>query len=430
MIKAKYILILIISLAFLQGTMSQSFFQKVKYGIDTIIINQIHKNADKRFEGLSYIKAIDKYNKVIERGFSPDSLRRNLAISYFKIAETNKSEELFAGLLAANETMDIYYYAQSLKYNKKYDEADKWIEKYKTLKEKDSRGKLQFHAAPVIKDIYSKEKYIIEPVWFNSKYSDFGAVVSGDEIVFASGRNDQAIIKYEYPWKGAPYLDVYKTSIDKPTIYKEPQILSKGINSRFHDGPICFAPDTGEVFITRNNFNLGLPKYSNKKENHFQLYWAKRTADGWEELEELPFNSDEYSCGHPSISNDNRIIYFASDMPGGYGGSDIYSSERTTEGWADPINLGPEVNTEGDEMFPFISQKGDIYFSSNGHLGLGGLDIFMAREIQSGSYEITNMGYPLNSSSDDFSFFLLNSGEQGYFASNRAGGMGDDDKVE
>ncbi len=430
MMKYKYVITMVLLLLAVKPvTVRASFFSNMRAEIDTLIIKTQHRQADKKYYSLSYIKAIEKYEKVVTRGFSPDSLRRNLAISYYKINETVKSEELLRELAERNDAneADIYYYAQSLKYNKKYEEADKWIEKYHKLKNEDRRGELQHEAEPVIREILSNEKYKIEPVYFNSEYSDFGAVIVEGKVIFTSGRNDQAIIQYEYPWKGRPYLDLYSADLEKPALYKEADILSKGINSRFHDGPASYSPDNQEVFITRNGFKHGMPKYSEKKENHFMLYTAKRTEKGWEEMKELPFNSKEYSCGHPSISADNRILYFASDMPGGYGGSDIYYSERNNDGWSAPVNMGQDINTEGDEMFPYISSTDELYFVSNGHLGLGGLDIFLAEKNGDNTYTIVNMGYPLNSSSDDFSFYLAQSEQDGYFASNREGGKGDDD---
>lgn len=410
-------------------TYSQSFFDKISSKIDTILIKQTHKKADRLYNGLAYAKAIEKYQKLQEKGFMPDTAKRKLATSYYKVHNTGESEMLFSELVAGPNSapLDMYYLSQSLKNNKKYDEADIWIAKYNQVAGEDTRGMLQLKSAQVVKKITSKEKYKVEPVWFNSKYSEFGAVQIGDEIVFASGRNENAIIQYEYSWKGSPYLDIYRTTEKEPVIYTEPKLVSKGINSRFHDGPLAYSPNGEEIFITRNNFHLGLPKYSDKKENHFKIYSATNSNGKWTDLVELSFNNDDYSCGHPSVSADNTTLYFASDMPGGYGESDIYYVTRIDSGWSHPVNLGPDVNTEGDEMFPFVSPQGDIYFSSNGQLGLGGLDIFMASPSKKGGYGVLNMGYPLNSSNDDFSFYLLKNGWDGYFASNREGGKGDDD---
>lgn len=422
-----YIAILFLSLLIPSQTNAGNFFGNMKANIDTLVISIQHKQADKKFEGLAYVKAAKKYEQIIAKGFAPDSLRRNLAISYFKLSKMEKSEILFHDLISNQQaiTMDYYYYAQSLKYNQKYKEADEWIAKYHKLKKEDTRGELQYEAAPVIMELLGEERYKIKRSYFNSEYSDFGAVILDDQIIFTSARRDQAVIKYEYSWKEDPYLDIYMVPIEKPLVPKGAKLLTRGINSRYHDGPICYSPDGQEVFVTRSNFSLGLPKHSQNKENHFMLYYAGRKDMRWDKLVELPFNSPEYSCGHPSLSKDGETLYFASDKPGGYGASDIYLARRTETGWSEPENLGSDINTEGDEMFPFISSDGELYFSSNGHLGLGGLDIFMAAQSQN-SYTILNMGHPLNSSSDDFSFYLYTA-RDGYFASNRSGGSGDDD---
>jgi outer membrane protein OmpA-like peptidoglycan-associated protein len=427
--RSLFIYIVLFSLTMPREMLADNFLGNLKAEIDTLLITVQNKQADKKFENLAYVRAIGKYEKLMDKGFSPDSVRRNLAIAYFKLNQTKKSEELFNTLIINDEAdaKDLYYYAQSLKYNQKYNEADEWIAKYKVLKESDSRGKLQYKAAPAIKDIIQKEKYGIEPVYFNSELSDFGAVVFEEQIVFTSSRKEQAVIKYEYSWNEEPYLDIFSTPINKPEIFKGPQLLTKGINSRYHDGPVCYSNDGQEVFVTRNNFELGLPKYSQDKENHFMLYTGRRNAKGWGELKELPFNSPEYSCGHPSLTTNGQKLYFASDMPGGFGGSDIYVVEKTDSGWTTPVNMGGDINTEGDEMFPFISQSGVLYFASNGHMGLGGLDIYMASQAPDGSFGIQNMGCPMNSSSDDFSLYLLPNETQGYFASNRPGGKGEDD---
>ena len=425
----KWITVIIINIVLQGNIFASGVFGKMKANMDTLIITIQHKQADKKYEGLAYTKAINKYEKLVAKGYSPDSLRRNLAVSYFKIQNIKRAEELFNELIVNNEanTTDIYYYAQSLKYNQKYNEADSWIEKYKELKSEDSRGTLQAKSANTVQELMKAKKYKIEPVYFNSKYSEFGAVVLDSQIVFTSGRRDQSVIQYEYSWKGDPYLDIFSAPVEEPVISKDVKLLTKGINSRFHDGPVCYSADGQEVFVTRSNFQHGLPKYSKNKENHFMLYHANRTGSGWSELKQLPFNNAEYSCGHPSVSADNNVLYFSSDMPGGFGGSDIYYVQRADTGWSDPVNMGSGINTEGDEMFPYISKEGEIYFASNGRLGLGGLDIFMASQDKNGLYKVINMGSPLNSSSDDFSFYLLKNGTEGYFASNREGGKGDDD---
>ncbi len=425
----RYLLAVTFFLGLAGNLCASEFFANLKAEYDTLTYKITVKQADKKYEGLFYVKAINKYKKVVNKGFTSDSVLRNLGISYLKVNQTDKAEDILKMLINSNEAIpsDYYFYAQALKYNQKYEEADKWVGKYKSLCSNDSRGELQYKAEPVIKDLLSLEKYAIKPVSFNSEYSDFGAVVLDSFLVFTSGRKDQGIIQYDYSWKEDPYLDIFSVKEENHGLLSKTELLSKGINSRFHDGPICYSTDGEEVFVTRNVFHYGVPKYSEEKENHFQLYYGTKDGAGWSELEALPFNSSEYSCGHPSISSDNQTLYFASDMPGGYGGADIYMVQRVDSGWGNPQNLGADINTEGDEMFPFISNKGTLYFSSNGHLGIGGLDVFMAEKVGDNSYGVLNLGAPLNSSADDFSFYLKADGVNGYFASNRSGGKGDDD---
>lgn len=424
----QYLIIVFLSFASLTVVNGNSF-EKNEEGSTSIFTTILHKQADKKFDGLAYAEAIEKYEKLISKGFSPASVLRNLAVSYFKINNPQKAEETFRQLIDNNEATpeDIYYYAQSLKYNEKYAEADKWILRYTELNKNDSRGKKQLESARFARELRRSEDYVLTPVYFNTKYPDFGAVELDSQIIFTSGRPDRTVVQLIYPWKGDPYLDIFSAPKEEDSSKKNIRLLSKGINSRYHDGPICYSPDGKEVYVTRNNFQNGMPKIGEDDENHFMLYYAKRVGAEWEELKELPFNSKDFSCGHPAISPDNTTLYFASDMPGGFGGSDIYYVKRQDTTWSKPVNLGSDINTEGEEMFPFMDEDGYLYFASNGLLGIGGLDIFMAAEYTPGNYAVINMGYPLNSSYDDFSFYLQDKGPNGYMASNRAGGAGDDD---
>lgn len=278
-----------------------------------------------------------------------------------------------------------------------------------------------------LKKLKLKDICKIEPVYFNSEYSDFGAVVIDENIVYTSAREDGSGKKPKETWKGDPYLDIYEVPIIEPKIYVEPKLLTEGLNSRYHDGPAFYTSDKKQIFITRNTLTLGIPKFSEKHENHFLLYYADCNDINWDNLIEMPFNSKEYSCGHPSITTDGSTLYFSSDMPGGFGGSDIYYTTRTDTGWSQPVNLGNTINTSGNEMFPFISADNELFFSSNGHNGMGGLDIYYTEKKDKKSYIVHNLGEPINSRADDLSFYLLPDGQSGYFASNRKGGVGDDD---
>ncbi|MCG8697486.1 MAG: hypothetical protein MI922_05490 [Bacteroidales bacterium] len=409
--------------------LSGQFAGNFRDEVELKLIKHQYSQAEKHYKKEEYTEAIYYYQKLRDKSISPDSLRRNLAYSYYHVNNMNSAEATFRSLVKNDEATgtDIYYYAQTLRANKKYKEADKWMKKYRSIKGDDRRADLQAGKLDDIKELYKTKKYSVSPVYFNSPYSDFGAFVHEGEILFTSGRDEGDIIKYQEVRKGDPYLDVYSTSVERPVDYKSPKVLSKGLNSRFHDGPMCYSSNGQEVYLTRNGFNRGMPAYSENKQNNFMIYFARITTKGWDKLELLPFNNADYSCGHPSISADGKKLYFASNMSGGQGGSDIYYVERTAESWGEPVNLGPDVNTPGDEMFPFINHDGVLYFASDGHLGLGGLDIFKAQPGGKDMYTVSNMGYPLNSSADDFSIFIDKDSDVGYFASNRKGGRGDDD---
>lgn len=397
--------------------------------INVFVLKSLEQRANKKFDKLAYAKAIELYEKTIHKGDGSIEVKRKLALSYFKTIQPKKAESLFSEIVSSDkaDTMDYYHYAQVLKYNEKYEEADFWINKYTELQSDDSRGRLQYKSAPVIKQMRLNEKFKIESVSYNSKFSDFGAVEFQGMVYFTTARKQNSIIDYKYAWKEDPYLDLYVTRKYGGNQKKQVKRLSKGLNSRYHDGPLCFGKGGKTVYVTRSNFKMGIPLSGNKKVKNFKIYSAERKGIKWGALKPMNMNSNDYSCGHPALSADNKTMYFASNMPGGYGGSDIYSIHKSDSGWTEPVNLGPSVNTEGDEMFPFENESGDLFFTSNGHMGLGGLDIFMATPIGEEGYGILNLGYPLNSSSDDFSFFLTRNEMEGYFASNRDGGKGDDD---
>ena len=377
--------------------------------------------AEKNISELAYIKAIENYTKLVKWECANIADLRNLANAYFQLKDTQKSELYYREIVESDEAIaeDYYYYAQSLKSNEKYAESEKWLKQYQEISYANTKIISEQSIVEEIKELNNKNTYTVTPLSINSKYSDFGAIPYNNGLLFISARQDESLIQFESSLNDEPFLDIYLANFNGEETSVIP--FSKDINSRFHDGPVCFNSDGSEIFVTRSRFN------KKSKKNDFVLYHAYQKKDGWGNLEELPFNSREYSCGHPCLTADNKVLFFASDVPGGYGGADIYFTQKETNGWSMPTNLGPNINTEGEEMFPFISANSDLYFSSNGHPGLGGLDIYLAQTDMDGLYEAVNLGAPLNSSSDDFSFYLDKNGTEGYFASNREGGMGSDD---
>ena len=417
------ILILLMSLAI--GVNAQSYKNKLDSLVATYRVNQ----ANKSFDNLAYIKAINKYEKLNEASYLSDSIKGQLAVAYLKVSETVKSENTFAAVPMDHLSNDqLFMYAQSLKYNGKYAEADRIIAIYKQRNPEDGRATELLNSLPKIEKILAEERYLIDEVDFNSQQSDFGPVVYNGDVYFVSARDLDYIIKREYAWKEAPYLNVLKSS-EKEGLFSNPKLFSTEMRSMFHDGPVSFSKDGQELYITRNINNDFIDANFKKKKGYNNLIILKsvKQADGsWSKPEELPFNSSAYSCGHACLSDDGNRLYFTSNMPGSIGGTDIYYVNREGDSWGKPVNLGEDINTEGDEMFPFIHQSGRLYFASNGHVGVGGLDIFIAEKKEQG-YQVKNMGYPVNTEKDDFGVYLDAEGKHGYLSSNREGGKGDDD---
>ncbi len=403
--------------------------QVYKNKIDSLINTYRVNRANKLYDNLAYAKAIQKYENLNATEHLSDSLKGMLGVAYLKVNNPLKSEAVLASVPVTNLSNDqLFVYVQSLKYNGKYAQADSLMEVYEQRNPDDSRTQELLNSLPSIEKILATERYLIDEIDINSTESDFGPFVLNDELYFTSARDLDYIIKRNYSWKEAPYLNILASNV-RENSFSNPKLFSSHMRSMYHDGPICFSADGQELFITRNTVHTFMASITSTKRtyNTLKIVYSKKLSDGtWSEPIELPFNNDTYSCAHAFLTPDGKRLYFASDMPGGKGQTDLYYVERNGTEWGTPVNLGDEINTEGDEMFPFEDAQGKLYFSSNGHLGLGGLDVYVA-EKQHGKYQVKNMGYPLNSSYDDFSIFMEKDGVHGYFSSNRVGGKGDDD---
>jgi len=271
---------------------------------------------------------------------------------------------------------------------------------------------------------------------FNSKYSDFGSYVHNGQLYFASSRNTDE--KKRYSWNEEPFLDIYQVSVDKKedTItYGSPDfITAEKVNTDFHEASVAITNDGNTMYFTRDNVGKSTKKvkYDKKGTTHLKIYKATLVDEQWTNIVELPFNDDIFSTGHPALSVDNKQLYFVSDREGGLGNTDIYVVDiKGGNNYSEPRNLGEKVNTEGREMFPFIAKDSTFYFSSDGHLNLGFLDIFKSNILKDETAEPENMGAPYNSGYDDFAYFKNDSEAKnehtGYFSSNRPDGQGSDD---
>ena len=390
------------------------------------------KKADNLFNKFSFVDASEVYKDLIENDFNKDYSVRQLADSYAYMRNPDSAVVYYKKAVEQNNVpLEYYYkYAQALRGNKEYKESRIWLKKFKDAGGTIDNDKFLKDADFITTIFNAKPQYFLKDVKFNSKYSDFGAYVHDGLTYFTSSRDEGVSTKHIYGWNKEPFLDIYvKAETDNDSIVDHKSKIKGKVNSTYHDGPLTITNDGKTMYFSRNNYNkAGLAKdkagFSNLK-----IYKASLINGIWDNIEELPFNNDEYSTGHPSLNSDNTKLYFASDMPGGIGGSDIYYVDIKSDGTIGmPQNLGSIVNTVENEVFPFINNEDVLFFSSNGHHGLGLLDIFATIKDKNDIItSVLNVGIPVNSNKDDFSFFMSEDGTSGYFASNRDGGVGSDD---
>ena len=405
--------------------------------------SQSKYTADKYFKEFAYVKSAELYAEIYKKGDSTKLVIERLADSYYFNLNTSESEIWYKKLFNLYESEGLpskYYfrYAQSLKSNGKYKESDQWLLKLEKLSENDSRVKGLKNLSNYYNDFTNKKKEFINifNVSTNTKYSDYGVFILGDRVLFSSTRPDLSLKKNRlYKWNKQPFLNIYETrhvETNNDTNDKVMNIVGgqkiKHVNSRYHEASAVVTKDGKTMYFTRDNFDGKTLKGNKKRVSHLKIYKAELIDNNWTNIIELPFNSDEYSTGQPALNMYENELYFVSDMPGGFGGTDIYKVEILENNlFGKPVNLGATINTEGKEMFPFISSDKTLYFSSNGHIGLGALDIFQSN-INGNSYsKPVNLGSPINGKKDDFAFVINDENSRGFISSNRAGGKGDDD---
>lgn len=397
--------------------------------LSLIAQNSNTKKADKQFDRFEFIKAAESYQKLVDKNEADAYVYTRLADCYYNIFNTKEAEKWYAKALeTSNDAEVIYKYSQMLKANSKYDESNKWMKKFAAMKPADSRAITFMENPDYLPKILEKgKKFNLQSVDFNTEKSDFGGVLNNGKLYVVSARNSA---RKTYGWNQQPYLDIIEVPVMSDGSYGAGTLLNDAINTKYHEGTVTFSPDGNTMYFSRESFFDDLfqkDSIRNDKYGVIGLYKATKDAGAWGSVEALPFNSSNYSTDHPAMSADGKTLYFTSDMPGGYGMSDIYKVSVNDDGtFGEPVNLGQKVNTEGREMFPFSAADGTLYFSSDGHLGLGGLDVFFTKEIDGKMAPIRNIGIPVNSGADDFAF-VMNSEEEGFVSSNRSGGKGSDD---
>ncbi|WP_413513569.1 OmpA family protein [Myroides odoratus] len=399
------------------------------------------KKADKSFDRLAYVDAIKVYERIAEKGYVNTSVLQNLADAYYfngKLVEANKwYTELFEGDYEDKNLADIpseyyYRYAQTLKSVDEYKKSQQWMDQFATLEQTDSRTDLYTKNRDYLAHIENhSDRYDIKRLDLNTEYSDYGGTMLGNQFVFTSARAmDHQSEKQIHRWTNESYTSLYRSRVDQDK-FGEPVLFAPDINSKVNDATAVFTQDGSTMYFTRNNSkNSGKSKQNKNKISLLKLYKAVKQSDGkWGLVEELPFNSDNFNTAHPALTPDDQWLYFASDRQGSIGQSDLFRvALHKNGGYGEVENVGKSINTEGRESFPFISSDYQLYFSSDGHLGLGGLDVFVSKIYPNGSFgPVVNIGTPINSSLDDFGFYLDPKQGKGFVSSNRAGGKGSDD---
>ncbi|TRW99742.1 OmpA family protein [Flavobacterium gawalongense] len=384
--------------------------------------NKDTKNADKLFDSYEYVQAVKEYLSLVEKGKADTYVYKQLGDSYYNMYNTIESEKWYAQAVKSKQDGETYYrYAQMLKSNGKYAESNAQMKVFSAMLPNDERAKGFNENPDYLSKLVQKEKLFgLKKINVNSEKSDFGAILYDNVLYFASARNENGKI---YGWNNEPFLDLYQSDYrEEDGTYSESTPISE-LNTVFHEGPLTMTKDGNTIYFSSESFNSKLfekDKAKKLKYGQVSLYKAVKENGKWTAITPLPFNSKNYSTGNPSIDKDGKFLYFASNMPGSIGGTDLWKVAVNSDGtFGTPENLGSKINTSGDENFPYVTDDAVLYFSSNGLTGFGGLDVF---SIDLNKNDLpNNIGNPVNAEKDDFAFTFNKEKNIGYLSSNRSG---------
>ncbi len=384
------------------------------------------KKAQSQYDEYAYADAIEGYKAIVENGEGSAEIYKQLGNAYYYQADMDGASKWYGELMKLEGEVEPEYYfryGQALKSQKDYTKSDEMMNRYKELKSGEVRAKLYSADPSYLESIALQSgRYVIENIDQNSPASDFAPSFYQEGIVFSSARKNNRL---KHKWNNEPFLDLYGGVISAEGL-SDVERFTNILNTKFHESTTAFTKDGNTVYFTRNNFNKGKYGKDENGTNRLKIYRAYKVDGIWQDVEELPFNSEGHSAAHPALSTDEKTLYFSSDMPGGYGSSDLYMITINDDGsFGEPQNLGDKVNTESKDTFPFVDGDNMLYFASDGRPGLGGLDIYVTSLVEDG--EVFNVGSPVNSEHDDFSYVINSGTKKGYFASNRPGGKGSDD---
>lgn len=391
-------------------------------------------SANKEYDNYAYVDAIKTYEKIADKGYKSVEVLQKLGDSYYFNGKLESAAKWYGELFAMSKEVDAEYYyrySQSLKSIGEYEKANQMLARFNEKNANDVRGKEYKNQTDYLEIIKQNSgRYTIDNAGINTQYSDYGSSFFENKVIFTSARDTSGVFsKRVHTWTGESFTNLYAVTLNEDGSVTNSERFAKEINTRFHEATPVFTKDGKTMYFTRNNYNNGKKGKDSQKTTLLKIYRATLKDGKWTAVTELPFNSNSYSTAHPALSPDDKTLYFASNMPGTLGQSDIFKVAIKEDGsFGTPENLGTTINTPGRETFPFVSADNELYFASDGHLGLGGLDIFVSRLSKEGTFKtVQNIGAPANSPKDDFSFLINTTTKKGFLSSNREGGQGTDD---
>jgi outer membrane protein OmpA-like peptidoglycan-associated protein/tetratricopeptide (TPR) repeat protein len=398
------------------------------------------KVADRFFDNYAYIKASELYEDAYNNGDHSIHVLTRLGDCYYNNSNSEKAAMWYKKAL--DEDLDdvnaehLYKYIQTQRSLGNYKEAEAWLTTFKKRQSDDSRAESETENLSVYDELSSMDKVYIDVknLDFNTEYSDFGGYEYKGRMFFSSARSADGTGNKVYNWNEQPYLDLFETTVKETNGVKEfgnvMPINADGINTPYHEANVAITNDGKTIYFSRDNLNKRNKLDSDRKgTTHLKIYKATLDNNNWKDIEELPFNDDNYSVYHPALSPDNKKLYFTSDKEGGFGQTDIYVVDILNDGntYGEPTNVGASINTSGREGFPFIAKDSTMYFSSDGYVNLGLVDIYKSNILKDPNAKPENLGAPFNSGYDDFAIYMDSDTDSGYFSSNRPGGKGNDD---
>lgn len=391
------------------------------------------KKAGDKFDNYAYTDAIESYEDLVARGYTSEQIYKNLGNANYLNANYGEAADWYGKLFVLEgATIDaeyMYRYALALKSTGKYDESDQWMQKFEAAKTDDNRVSKFANNEDYLEKIEAQSgRYDIKNLAINSSASDFAPSVYGNQLIFSTARDTGVASRNIHLWNKSPFLNLFSSEASENGEYTTASKYSRTLNTKTHESSTAFTKDGSVVFFTRNNSKNRSFARDAEGVSRLKVYRAYLKDGEWTNISALPFNNDDYSVAHPTLSPDETKLYFSSDMPGSLGASDIFVVDIGSDGsFGTPKNLGPKINTEGRESFPYITNSNILYFASDGHPGLGGLDVFATKLGDLNNIYVINVGKPINTKDDDFSYIVNEETNKGFFASNRDGGKGSDD---